>query len=162
MRHLTFAAAIPLASVLAFTSPAQVYAQQQTEHASTFLPDKLQWKKGPGSLPEGAQFVVLEGDPSKNDYFALRIRLPGGYRIPPHWHPVTERVTVVSGTFEIGMGPNFDASALRTLPAGSYIALQPRAPHFARAKGETVVQLTSVGPWEINYVDASNDPRKQN
>src|SRR5687767_15283229 len=73
-------------------------------------PDKLQWKNGPASLPKGAKIAVLEGDPSKEGPFVFRIKAPDGYRIPPHTHPKMERVTVISGTFNIGMGKMFDQS----------------------------------------------------
>lgn len=31
--------------------------------------------------------------------------------------------------------------------------------HYAYADGETIVQLNSIGPWDIEYVDAADDPR---
>src|SRR6266513_2196496 len=71
-------------------------------------PDGLKWQDGLASLPKGAQIAVLEGDPSKEGPFVFRVKLPDGYRVPPHTHPKTERVTVVSGTFNIGMGDTFD------------------------------------------------------
>src|SRR5262245_47337908 len=83
-------------------------------------PDKLVWKDGPPSLPKGAQIAILEGDPSKEGPFVFRIKAPDGYRIPPHTHPKMERVTVVSGTFNIGMGKKFDQAATQAMPAGTY------------------------------------------
>lgn len=135
----------------------------QAGHASIHTPDKLPWKDGPPSLPPGAQFVVLEGDlTAKGEYFAFRLSLPDGYEIPPHWHPVFERVTVVSGTFHLGHGEKVDPKATRALRAGSYVTMPPKTVHFARAEGATVVQLTSIGPWEIQYVNPKDDPRKRN
>jgi len=66
-----------------------------------YPPDQIRWQPGPRSLPPGAEYAVLEGDPSKEGPFVMRIRVPDGYRIPPHWHPKTERVTVMSGTFNL-------------------------------------------------------------
>jgi hypothetical protein len=97
-------------------------------HHRLYRPDQVQWKDGPPSLPAGAKFAVLEGDPSKSGFFAMRLRLPNGYRIPPHWHPVVERVTVVSGTFHLGMGEQPDWEAMQELPAGSYVSMQPGTP----------------------------------
>lgn len=89
----------------------------------------------------------------------MRIKMPDGFRISPHWHPNVERVTVLSGTFKLGSGEIFDANNTKALLPGSYTAMPPEMRHYAVADGETVIQLTSVGPWIINYVDKNNDPR---
>jgi hypothetical protein len=65
---------------------------------------EIQWKDGPVSLPAGAKVAVLEGDPSKEGFFTMRLLLPDGFKIQPHWHPKVEHVTVISGTFNVGMG----------------------------------------------------------
>ncbi|TXK65705.1 cupin domain-containing protein [Alkalisalibacterium limincola] len=121
--------------------------------------DAIEWADGPGSLDEGARFAVLEGDPARDGIFTLQLKLPDGFLINPHWHPNVERVTVLRGTFRLGSGDTVDKDATIALPAGSYTAMPPEMVHFAIAEGETVVQLTSVGPWVINYVDPEHDPR---
>ena len=121
----------------------------------------LKWRDGPNSLPPGAKLAVLEGDPTKDGPFVMRLRLPDGYRIPPHTHAKTERLTVISGTFNIGMGDKFDMEAGREMPAGSFGHWAAGMKHFVWAKGETVVQLHGIGPWSIQYVDPSDDPRNK-
>ena len=86
--------------------------------------------------------------------------MPDGYKIPPHWHPTDERIVVLQGTLGMGMGEKFDAGAGRELPAGSYAVMPAGARHFAWAKGETVIQVSAVGPFEITYVNPADDPRK--
>lgn len=103
----------------------------------------------------------MEGDPSKAGAFTMRLRMPDGYRIPPHFHPVVEHVTVLQGTFRVGMGDTFDPATLGDLPTGTFAALAPGVRHFAEAKGETVLQLHGVGPWSLTYVNPADDPRKQ-
>ena len=123
------------------------------------LPVDVKWNDGPPSLPKGAKIAVLEGDPSKEGPFVFRVKVPDGYRIPPHTHPKTERVTVISGTFNIGMGDEFDEKALKPMPAGTYGFWEPGMKHFVQIKGETVAQC--IGPWTINYVNPADDPRNQ-
>jgi len=125
-----------------------------------YPPADVAWKDGPGSLPAGARVAVLEGDPAKEGFFTIRLRFPDGYRIPPHFHSKVEHVTVVSGSFNLGMGEKFDQSATREMPAGSFGFWPAGMRHFAWAKGETVVQLHGVGPWTITYVDPADDPRQ--
>ena len=123
--------------------------------------DKIEWKSGPPSLPKGAQIAVLEGDPTKEGPFVFRVKAPDGYRIPVHTHPKTERVTVISGTFNIGMGDKFDQKATQAMPAGTYGFWEAGMKHFVWTKGETVVQFHGMGPWTINYVNPDDDPRNQ-
>ena len=133
----------------------------EMEGAAIHKPSALKWKDGPPSLPAGAKIAVLEGDPSKAGPFVFRVKVPDGYSIPPHTHPKPERVTVISGTFNIGMGEKFDKNKGRKMPAGTYGTWQPGMAHFVWAKGETVVQFHGDGPWTITYVNPADDPRKK-
>ena len=129
------------------------------EMAALHRPDDLKWQDGPPSLPPGAKFTVLEGDPTKAGPFVFRVKVPDGYKIPPHTHPKSERVTVISGTFNLGMGDKFDATKTEALPVGTYGTWPPGMKHFVWVKGETVVQFHGEGPWTIAYVNPADDPR---
>ncbi len=138
-----------------------VEGHTQSSGIELFTTDTITWQKGPASLPKGALIAVLEGDPSKQGPFVFRLKLPDGYRVPPHTHPKMERVTVISGTFNIGMGEKFDPNATKAMPAGTYGYWEPGMKHFVWAKGETVLQFHGIGPWSINYVDPGDDPRNK-
>jgi quercetin dioxygenase-like cupin family protein len=140
----------------AVTAPAQA----MDEH-KIVTPQEVKWGPGPASIPPGAQAAALYGDPGKEGLFALRLKLPDGYRIPPHTHPKPEVVTVISGTFRLGMGETADRDKAQPLPAGSLFALPPGMAHFAFIDGETVVQLNSTGPWGLTYVNPKDDPRQK-
>lgn len=124
-----------------------------------WMPGDMEWQDGPASLEEGAEMAVLEGDPGELGAFVIRLRVPDGFRVNPHWHPRTERVTVISGTFLLGMGSEFDEDELMRFPAGSYAYWEPEMHHFAQAEGETTIQLHGIGPWEIHYINPGDDPR---
>jgi quercetin dioxygenase-like cupin family protein len=89
----------------------------------------------------------------------VRFQTPDGYRIAPHTHPTPERITVISGSFHIGMGDKFDESAARELGAGGFTVLPPGMKHFAWTTGDTIVQINSEGPFVIKYVNLADDPR---
>jgi len=125
-----------------------------------YAPGEIKWLEGPPSIPPGAKLALLEGNPAKDGPFVMRLKLPDGYRIPPHTHPKAERLTVISGTFNIGMGEKFDVAHGRAMPAGSYGTWAPGMKHYVWAKGETVVQLHGIGPWMIEYVNPDDDPRR--
>lgn len=128
----------------------------------TLIPtDKLEWKDAPASLPKGAKIAVLEGDPSKEGPFVFRVKVPDGYKVPVHTHPKTERVTVISGTLNVGMGDEFEAKATSAMPAGTYGYWEAGMKHFDWVKGETIVQFHGMGPWSIKYVNPDDDPRNK-
>jgi quercetin dioxygenase-like cupin family protein len=134
----------------------------QPAHSSEmgfYAPTTLEWKAGPAAIPPGAKMAVLEGDPTKEGPFVVRFQFPEGYHIPPHTHPKTERVTVISGMLFLAMGENLDRSAAKTLTAGTYGFWPAGMKHTAWSGGETVIQLHGIGPWQINYVNPADDPR---
>jgi quercetin dioxygenase-like cupin family protein len=123
---------------------------------------EVAWGPGPPSLPPGAQLALVEGDPTKaGSTYTLRAKMPDGYRVPPHRHPVTENVTVLEGSLYVGMGDKFDESVGRELTVGSFASMPKGVRHFAWAKGETVIQVHGVGPFEVVYVNPADDPRKK-
>ena len=124
-------------------------------------PADITWMDGPPSLPAGCKFAVLSGDPKKEGLFVMRLKVPADYKIMPHLHPADEHVTVLSGSLGISMGDTFDPMKAKSLPAGSYGMLPARTNHFALFKEETILQLNSMGPWDITYVNAADDPRKK-
>jgi quercetin dioxygenase-like cupin family protein len=135
----------------------------ETEHDKHVFVNNAQvvFNPGPSSLPMGGQAAVLYGDPSKAGPFVMRLKMPKGYRIPPHTHPKAEIVTVLSGTLNLGIGAGGDEKAARSLPAGSFAALETGTVHYAFANEETVVQINGEGPWGITYVNPKDDPRQQ-
>jgi quercetin dioxygenase-like cupin family protein len=143
-------------AALALAAPA--LAQDHADHV-LLGPDDVEYAAGPPSIAEGAEFAVLYGDPSGEGVFAMRLRAPDGFHIPPHVHSQPEIVTVISGTLKIGMGEEADEADTTALEPGSFFAFPPGMTHYVYADGETVVQLNSSGPWTIEYVDPADDPR---
>ena len=111
-------------------------------------PQEIKWGPAPAVLPPGAEAAVLFGDPSKEGLFVLRLKLPAGYSVAPHMHPVDEVLTVISGTFRMGMGETADQSKAQPLPAGSFFALPPGTAHYVfieRRDGCTNQHRRSLG-----------------
>jgi Domain of unknown function (DUF4437) len=121
----------------------------------------LKWVDGPPSLPPGSKVAAMEGNPKEAGLFTMRLKLPANYKVAAHWHPADEHVTVISGTFYMGMGQKLDEASVKELPAGSFVMMPTKQPHFALTKGETVVQLHGMGPWGVTYVNPADDPRSK-
>jgi len=128
----------------------------------TLMPDKVQWGGAPPGLPPGVQSAALEGDPAMPGHFTVRAKMPDGYRIPPHWHSSAEQITVISGIFNMGTGDHFNLNSADTLSAGAYSMMPPHMTHYAWTKGETIIQVSGEGPFDIHYVNAADDPRGMN
>jgi hypothetical protein len=120
---------------------------------------ELKWGDAPPNLPKGAQLAVMSGDPSKKAPFTIRLKMPSGYKIPPHWHTQDENLTVLSGTFVLHMGDTMDAPA-HELTAGGYHFLPGKMHHAAETKAETILQLHGTGPFDIHYLNPADDPSK--
>ena len=128
-------------------------------HHIIITPDEVKWADSP-SLP-GAKIAVLEGPLNEAVPITFRVKFPADYKLPAHWHPGIEHVTVISGTFNLGTGDKFDPSKTYPLSAGSLVIMQPKTNHFAWTKEETIVQVHSVGPWGLTFVNPADDPRKK-
>jgi hypothetical protein len=147
---------------VAFAAPCLAASPAWAQHEGHKLvkPDELKWNDVP-SLPKGAKIAVIEGPMNEAVPFTVRLKLPADYKIPAHWHPAAERVTVLSGEFNMGIGEKFDQSKTQAVTPGAIMIMQPKTPHFGWTKTETLIQLHGTGPWAVNYVNPADDPRKQ-
>ena len=141
-------------------SPQSEAMAQAAEHRF-FTPTEIKWQEAPPSLPRGAKVAVLEGDLGSPGPFTMRIMVPAGYKIPPHFHPGIEHVTILSGSFFMGMGETWDESKGHELTAGSFAYMAAGTRHFVWTKRATVLQVHGIGPWGITYVNPTDDPRNQ-
>lgn len=144
------AAALTLAAAPAAAQPAHVLVPA----------DKVQWGPAPPVLPAGAEIAVLEGNPSEKGAVTLRLRFPANYDIPAHWHSMTERVTVLSGALNVGMGDKLNRAASQALEPGGFVSLPANMRHFAWTATPTVVQISLQGPFDIFYVNPADNPVK--
>ena len=152
-----------LICMLAFVVAGGLAAAQDAKAPAhvALAPAEVKWGPAPPIFEKGAEFAVLAGDPSQSGIFVVRLKLPAGYKVAPHWHPTDEHVTVVSGSFAVGMGEKFDKATMKTLPAGGYALMPADMRHFAMATTATVVQVHGQGPFALTYVNPADDPSKR-
>lgn len=118
------------------------------------------WGPAPAVFPAGARLAVMAGDPFKSGEYTVRLEMPDGYTIAPHFHPTDEHVTVISGTFLVGMGDAVDATHATALAPGGFVTAAAQMHHFGIAKGKTVVQVHGMGPFALTYVNPKDDPQQ--
>jgi hypothetical protein len=157
-RNSVVALTLALGTLLACAT----WANSQTKPPDQLMvvPKDLKWVDAP-SLPPGAKFTVIEGPLDKPVPFTIRILFPPNYKVPAHWHPNIEHVTVISGTINMGMGDKLDEKKTMALPVGSLAIMQPKVNHYFWTKEGAITQAHGVGPFAINYVNPADDPRKK-
>ena len=145
--------------IVAPATPHGSNPQKSSKDMSLATPDDLKWVQ----IRPGNEMAVVYGDPSKaGELYAVRFRFADGFKVPAHWHPQDEHATVLQGTLLLGMGTNWNTAQLTTeMKQGTYIFLPKEMPHFALAKGETILQAHGIGPFEIIYANRADDPRNQ-
>ena len=139
--------AVAAAAVVAFALPLSAQAPA------------FNWGPAPAVFPTGVRMAVLQGDPSQPGYFTVRLELPAGTRIYPHFHPTDEYLTVISGTFLVGMGDSLNVAKASVMPAGAFGTVGANMHHYAIARGRVVVQVSAMGPFVLTYVNPKDMPQ---
>jgi quercetin dioxygenase-like cupin family protein len=159
-KYWIFVALVPVLMV------APCSAQTPKEHKDLghvmLTPSQVQWQTGPASLPPGAQIAVLDGDPSQAGMsYTIGLKMPDGYRVPPHWHPSDASVNVVQGSFIMGVGEKVEPAQAQEMTAGSYMRVSKGVRHYEWTKGETIIYVYGLGPLDTIYVNSADDPRQK-
>ena len=153
--NLRTTASTILLSLIALSDPAVAQTASAPSRAIRFDAGAIPWKPAPPSLPSGSAVAVMEGDPQSDGIFTMRVRVPAGAHLAPHWHPRDERVTVISGAVELGFGTTPDRATVTRLGAGSFYVNPPREMHYLFFPEETVLQMTGIGPWKMEMSNVS-------
>jgi hypothetical protein len=141
-----------LLTALLLLSALPAAADTSDPNAPTIVtPSQLTWVSNP-MLPAGAKVAIVQGDYSKPGWYTLRFSLPDGATFRPHFHGMAEYVTVLQGTLVVGLGDAVVPAKMTALPAGSYAEIPAGIHHYAVAKGDTIIQLSGMGPMTMTEV----------
>jgi quercetin dioxygenase-like cupin family protein len=149
---------IVIASLLVATIASAQQTPAKTDAPIGITPEAVVWGDGPATLPPGSKMAILEGSPRAEGMFTMRVRVPAGSAIPPHWHPRQERVTVLAGAVDLGFGAVANKDSVTRYRAGSFYINLPRVVHYLFFPEATELQITAVGPWELFTTDPNAPP----
>ena len=138
-------------SLFLLTIPTAATGQTKSPMA-LFPATEIEWKDGPPALPKGAKLAVLEGDPTQPGMFTMRLRIPAGSKVMPHWHPRPERVTILSGKVAVGFGDKWDEKDMHGFNGGDFYVNPAESHHFVGFPRTSVIQITGEGPWELHLL----------
>ncbi len=102
----------------------------------------VKWGAPPPVFPPGAKFAVIAGDPAATGLVTVRVDMPAGYTIPPHFHPTDEHITVL-------------------ISSGGYGVAMANMHHYAYTTTGATIQVHLQGPFAITYVNPTDDPSKK-
>ena len=141
VRRTVFCAAL---AMLVMSAPGSIgtAADLDPKAISIKLPADIKWVRN-----GGAESATLVGDPSKPGlYVVLQKWLPHN-NSRPHSHPNDRFITVISGTWWVNTGPNYDPDGMKPVPAGSFVTHYANEVHYDGAKdGECILQIVGMGP----------------
>lgn len=107
------------------------------------LPDEIKWVANPG----GSESAVLVGDPSKPGLYVVLNKWKAHHNSKPHSHPNDRFITVISGTWWVGTGTDYNVENLKPVPAGSFVTHYGNEVHYDGSKdGDTILQIVGIGP----------------
>jgi quercetin dioxygenase-like cupin family protein len=107
------------------------------------LPKEIKWVANAG----GSEQAILFGDPSKPGLYIVLTKWTPHHNSRPHSHPNDRYITVLSGTWWVNTGANYDPDGMKPVPAGSYVVHYGNQIHYDGAKdGEVILQIVGMGP----------------
>jgi hypothetical protein len=121
MRPLPLIRLLTLGLALAALGPTAAWARDPApaDPIKVVVPADLKWEDAK-SIPPGVERAVIEGPANEAVPYIVRVKFPADYKIPAHWHPAVERLTVISGTLNFGTGDELDKEKTKALtPAAS-------------------------------------------
>jgi quercetin dioxygenase-like cupin family protein len=144
---------VSVAFALALAAPAGAPAESKKQ-VTALAPQDIRWWFTPAYYTDGRQRAHLRGDSSNGGDWIDRVRIPGGSRVLAHTHPDDEIVTVIEGTWYLGIGAKFDETKLKAYPAGSFILIPADVPHFlATREGPVIIQASGHGIFRTDQVE---------
>jgi quercetin dioxygenase-like cupin family protein len=152
---MPFEKALLLAAVTTLLTATSLAAQRPA------IAPVSQWGPAPLLFPRGARIAVISGNQFKPESLTTQLSFPDGYRMPPHFHPFDEHVQVLQGTFLVGVGDKFDLKKMQPLAVGDTATAPAGVHHYAAAKGPTIISVTVMGPYVIDYVNPNDQPWNQ-
>ena len=123
------------------------------------LPRDIQWNAWTGLPPHSGEMAALYGDLNTPGPYLVFMKWHPGWMSAPHTYATDRLSVVVSGTWWVNSGEDFDPDDCVPVPAGGYVRRVARTPHYdgvkKHAKQPAIIALFGMGPVEFQLVDPS-------
>jgi hypothetical protein len=122
------------------------------------LPDQIAWKKRPDDPPNSIEMAPLFGDLNSPGLYYVLVKWHPGYMSAPHSYDTDRLCVVVSGTWWINSGADFDPDSTVPAPAGSFVRRVAHTPHYDGVKKDgtepAVIAICGMGPVGYRLTEA--------
>ena len=148
----------PLLGALPLLVTAAHAGKINPSETSITLPDAIEWSSWiEGFPPHSGQMATLYGGLDKSGPYVVFMKWYPGYMSAPHTHATDRLSVVLSGTWWVNSGADFDPANAVPVPAGGFVRRVARTPHYdgvmANAKEPAVIALFGMAPVDLQLVD---------
>lgn len=122
------------------------------------LPDQIEWKSPPGFPERSVEQANLFSSPTSTGIYYVLVRWHPGYMSAPHSYVTDRLCVVVSGTWWVNSGADFDPANCVPVPAGGFVRRVARTPHYdgvPKGKPEpAIIAICGMGPVDVKWMEA--------
>ena len=144
--------------------PAVASKIDPTQTAITF-PDEIKWIAWEGLPRHSGEMAPLYGDLNKPGPYLVLMKWYPGYYSAPHSYATDRLSLVLSGTWWVNSGTDFDPDNAVPVGAGGFVRRVAHTPHYdgvkKTAKEPAVIALFGLGPVDLKLVDPSQPSWRQ-
>jgi hypothetical protein len=155
------AAGLPLA---ASSTTAQASKLDPAQTMITF-PDTIKFVPWSGAPPHSGEMATLYGGLDTPGPYLVLMKWYPGYMSAPHSYASDRLSLVLSGTWWVNSGADFDPNQTVPVPAGGFVRRVARTPHYdgvkRDAKEPAVIALFGIAPVDLTLVDPSKPGWRQ-
>lgn len=121
------------------------------------LPDAIKWTTWTGAPPHIGEMATLYGGLDKPGPYLVLMKWYPGYMSAPHSYATDRLSLVMSGTWWVNSGADFDPDSTVPVPAGGFVRRVAGTPHYdgvkRGAKQPAVIALFGIAPVHLKLVD---------
>jgi hypothetical protein len=121
------------------------------------LPDGIPWKLRPDYPKDSVASAPLFGSRTGQGIYYELIKWFPGYMSAPHSYVTDRLCVVVSGTWWVNSGADFDPAHCVPMPPGSFVHRVAHTPHYdgvpANGLEPAVIAICGIAPVDMRYVE---------
>jgi hypothetical protein len=150
---------------LAASSGAAKASRLNPDETIVTRPDAIRFVAWSGAPPHSGEMAPLYGGLDKPGPYLVLMKWYPGYMSAPHSYATDRLSLVLSGTWWVNSGADFDPNQTVPVPAGGFVRRVAHTPHYdgvkRDAKEPAVIALFGIAPVELTLVDPTKPGWRQ-
>jgi hypothetical protein len=129
------------------------------------LPSAIKWTEWSGLPPHVGEMATLYGGLNQSGPYVVFMKWYPGYMSAPHEYATDRLSVVLSGTWWVNSGQDFDPSNCVPVPAEGFVRRVAHTPHYdgvkKGAREPAVIAIFGTGPVDLKLVDPTKPGWRQ-